>query len=69
MNQEIEDKGDGIKVTTIAPKVPNVETEWRKAYLNELRSINSKLFWFVLLSVLSIIGQLLNWMFGQMLMQ
>ena len=69
MDQQIEDKGDGIKVTTIDPKVPHVETEWRKAYLHELRSINSKLFWFVLLSVLSIIGQLLNWMFGQMLMQ
>lgn len=69
MQQEIEDKGDGIKVTTIEPKTPNAETQWRKAYLNELRSINSKLFWFVLLSVLSILGQLFNWMFGAMILR
>lgn len=67
MSQEIEDKGDGIKVTTIDPKIPSADVQWRKAYLKELRSINGKLTWFVVLSVLSIIGQLINWMTSPLL--
>ncbi len=69
MEQQIEDKGDGIKVTTIDPKVPSAEAQWRKAYLHELRVINGKLTWFVVLSILAIIGQFLNWVFGSMLLR
>jgi hypothetical protein len=62
MEQQIEDKGDGIKVTTIDPKIPNAESQWRKAYLKELRSINGKMTWFVVLLVLSLLGQFIGWL-------
>lgn len=56
MSLDVEDKGDGIKVTTVG-KPKDVETIWRKEFQKQLQGINNKLGFIVLIIILALIVQ------------
>jgi hypothetical protein len=56
---EVIDKGNGIKTAVSELPPVSVETQWRQAYLSELKTISSRLGWILFIMIGVVIIQIL----------